>query len=105
MTYTIPLERDPKYQFKWLLQCLNDNNMSAVRATLLELLDIGYSGNHAKELEPYKTQLIRMLLEFFKNESYHLTDALAWQLSELGVTWLELTTIRRSTQHILNRSK
>lgn len=91
---TFPSDRDPKYQFKWLLQCLNYNNMGAVRVTLLELLDIGYSGNHAKELEPYKNQLIRMLLEFFKNEAYHLTDALTWQLSELGVNWPELNTIR-----------
>ncbi len=90
----ITQERDPKYQFKWLIQSLKDNNMGAVRVTLLELLDIGYEGNHAKELEPYKNQLIRMLLEFFKNEAYHLTDALAWQLSELGATWPELETIR-----------
>lgn len=92
--YRVPLERDPKYQFKWLLQCLNDNNMGAIRVTLLELLDIGYEGNHAKELEPFKETLVRMLLKYFKDDNYYLTDALAWQLIQLGVKWPELKTIR-----------
>ncbi len=87
-------KKDSTNQVKWLIQSLKRNDMTVARTILLKLLDMRYSGNHSQELESYKTQLIRMLLEFFKKEAYYLTDALAWQLSELGVTWHELEIIR-----------
>jgi len=100
MTYKLTEERNPKNHLKYLKEFLDDDNMGGVRVALLELLDIGYRGNHAELLDPHKTQIIRMILTYFKREAFYLADALAWQVSELGVAWPEIDTIRNSIQQI-----
>lgn len=100
MSYKLSEERNPKYHLKHLKDFLDDNNMGGVRVSLLELLDIGYRGNHAELLDPHKSQIIHMILTYFKREAFYLADALAWQVSELGVAWPEIDTIRNSIQQI-----
>lgn len=100
MAYNIPQDRDPRYHLKLLVDFLNNDNMGGVRVALLELLDIAYQGNHAEIIDPYKPQILRMILTYINREAYNLADALSWQIGELGVTWPELETIRSSIQRI-----
>ena len=96
MTYDQYDSRRPEYQLDQLQRALRTDNMGAVRIALIELLDIGYMGNHADDIDPYKHIIVKTLLTYVKNENYHVADAVAFQLGELGVVWPELTIIRKS---------
>jgi hypothetical protein len=77
-----------------LLQALDSDDMTSVRIALVELLSMGYEGDHAADLRPYKHTIIKMLLEYLKAEMFKHTKAFIWQLNKLGVTWPDLDIIK-----------
>jgi len=90
------MSNDAEYQLDNLMQALNANDMTNVRLALVELLRMGYEGDHAEDLKPYRHRLIKMLLEYLKAEMFKHTKAFIWQLNKLGVTWPDLEIIKDS---------
>ena len=85
----------PKYHLTRLMQALKAGNIGHARGSLLDLLDIKYSGNHARALAPYKAALVKYVLLCVKEQNDYLAKALAWQLGQLGVKWPELEVIQK----------
>lgn len=77
-----------------LILALDGNDMTSARVALVELLSMGYEGNHAADLKPYKHKIIKMLMEYLKAEMFKHTIAFIWQLNKLGVTWPDLDILK-----------
>ena len=73
-----------------LMQALDSDDMTSVRVALVELLSMGYEGDHAADLKPYKHTIIKMLIDYLRAEMFNHTTAFIWQLHKLGVTWPDL---------------
>jgi hypothetical protein len=100
MTEYVTDHRNGGQMYKWLIHCLADDNMDAAQHTLMELIDIGYAGDHAAELTPYKRKLVNRILTHLKTSNFFLALAMIWQLGEMGVNWPELTLVRDSVKSI-----
>ena len=84
---------NPSYYLEELMYSLDSDDMTTVRVALVELLRMGYEGDHAEDLKPYKHKIIKMLLEYLKAEMFKHTKSFIWQLHRLGVTWPDLEII------------
>ena len=84
---------DSNYYLEELTNGLDTDDMTTVRVALVELLRMGYKGNHAEDFNPYKHKIIKMLLEYLKAEMFTHTKAFIWQLNQLGIIWPDLDII------------
>lgn len=86
-------------------RALKDQNWGAVGTESAELLDIGVEQDLAKELEPYKTFLVKQLLTDIKQDRHFRVRAVLAVLRNFNVTWPEMQTVERASFDLLPNNR
>lgn len=86
-------------------RALKDQNWGAVGIESAELLDIGLEQDLAKELEPYKSFLVKQLLTDIDQDRHFRVRAVLAVLRNLNVTWPELSIIERASFDLLPNNR